>query len=88
MYARREKGGPHKSSFEVQKRFFFSPLSPFKGQPELESGLMGISTFLPNKEQGFQERNWATAVDQLTSLNPSFHPFSAGLGNGAAPLAC
>lgn len=35
-----------------------------------QSGPMGISTFLPNKEQGFHVRNWATAMDQLTSPKP------------------
>lgn len=30
---------------------------------------MGISTFLPNKEQAFHVRNWASAMDQLTSIN-------------------
>lgn len=35
-----------------------------------QSGPMGISTFLQNKEQGFHVRTWATAMDQLTSVNP------------------
>lgn len=51
------------------KRVFFGSFS-FKGRPGLQSGLMGISTFLPNKEQGFHVRKRAAAVDQVTSLNP------------------
>lgn len=48
---------------------------------------MGISTFLPNKEQGFHVRNWAKAMDQLTSLNPLYHLFTGSLGNSPSHLS-
>lgn len=64
----------------VQKLFFLA-LFVFKGWLGLKSGPMGISTFLPNKEQGSHVRNWATAMGQLTSRNPSYHLFTACLGN-------
>ncbi len=63
-----------KACLKNKRRFFGSfCLQRLAGT---QSGPMGISTFLPNKEQGFHVRNWATAMDQLTSLNPfilSFH---------------
>lgn len=49
-------------------------------------GPWGLAHFSQNKEQGFHVRNWATAMDQLTSLNLLYHLFTACLGNSPSPL--
>lgn len=64
-YNLRERLGVQKLVWRT-KDFFWAlfSLQRLAGTP---SGPVGISTFLPNKEQGFHVRNWAKALDQLTS---------------------
>lgn len=81
----RERLGVQKPVWRTKADFFGSfCLQRLAGT---QSGPMGISTFLPNKEQGFHVRNWATAMDQLTSLKPFYAIFfTACLGNSPAIL--
>lgn len=52
----------------------------------LQSGLMGISTFLPNKEQGVSCEEVGHSSGPSDLLKPSFHLFTACLGNTPALL--
>lgn len=85
-YKLRERLGVQKPVWRTKADFFFGPFC-LQRLAGTQSGPMGISTFLPNKEQGFHVRNWATAMDQLTSLKPFYAIFfTACLGNSPAIL--
>lgn len=82
------RGRRNKRLSEEQKTNFFPPFC-LQSLAAAQSEPVGISTFLPNREQGFRVMNWATATDQLTPRSPFLSPFHCPPGKRslAPPLS-
>lgn len=80
--AQPQRGQRHKGLFEEQKPNFFPFFCP-QSLAAAQSGLVGISTFLPNREQGHRVMNQSTAAAQLTPWSPFIPSFLWAPGKDA-----